>query len=84
MHIHFYLRSMEYNCYVYATQFTDGMMVVDCCGAPSQPNVDNITKNSVALSWAKPKDDGGALDKYVVEMKSPKGDWVEATEVPAK
>lgn len=57
--------------------------ISDCCGAPSQPNVDSITKNSVGLSWTKPRDDGGALDKYVVEMKTPKGDWVEAAEVPA-
>ena len=56
----------------------------DECGAPGQPTVDKITKNSVDLSWTKPKKDGGALDGYVVEMKTPKGDWAQVVEVPAK
>ena len=60
------------------------LLSVDLSGPPSQPKVENITNNSVSLSWNKPRDDGGALDKYVVEMKTPKGDWVEAAEVPAR
>lgn len=56
---------------------------LDAAGAPGQPTVDKITNNSVGLSWTKPRNDGGALDKYIVEMKTPKGDWVEAAEVPA-
>lgn len=57
---------------------------IDECGAPGQPTVDKITKNSVDLSWTKPKKDGGALDGYVVEKKGPKGDWEQVAEVPAK
>ncbi|XP_067934437.1 twitchin-like [Watersipora subatra] len=56
---------------------------INAAGAPSQPKVDAITKNSVSLSWSKPRDDGGALDKYIVEKKTPDGDWVEVAEVPA-
>ncbi|XP_052800015.1 twitchin-like isoform X4 [Mya arenaria] len=53
-------------------------------GAPGQPNVDEITKKSVTLSWAKPKDDGGSkILGYVIEKKK-KGedDWGECLEVP--
>ena len=54
-------------------------------GPPSSPNVDKITKNSVALSWAKPNNDGGSkLSGYIVEKKK-KGeeDWMECASVPA-
>jgi len=57
--------------------------LLDPAGAPTQPKVDKITNNSISLSWNKPRDDGGALDKYVIEMKTPNGDWEWATEVPA-
>ena len=53
-------------------------------GPPSQPNVDEITPNSVSLSWEKPTDDGGGKIKgYVVEMKKDGAeDWDEITPTP--
>ncbi|XP_076471204.1 twitchin-like [Babylonia areolata] len=53
-------------------------------GAPSQPNVDKITKNSVDLSWHKPTNDGGGkLSGYVVERKKKGEDeWEECSVVP--
>ena len=54
-------------------------------GPPSQPEVTDITKDSVSLAWEKPKDDGGGHIKgYVVEVKPEDGDWSEATPVPIK
>ncbi|KAL8565325.1 hypothetical protein ACOMHN_029021 [Nucella lapillus] len=58
---------------------------VFAAGAPSTPNVDKITKNSVDLSWHKPTSDGGGkLSGYVIEKKK-KGDddWTECSSVPA-
>ncbi|XP_072021853.1 twitchin-like isoform X7 [Amphiura filiformis] len=58
--------------------------------APGRCKVDKVKKDNVALSWAKPIDDGGApITDYVVEKRkvSPsghKGDWEKAAEVPAK
>ncbi|KAK3103159.1 hypothetical protein FSP39_016894 [Pinctada imbricata] len=53
-------------------------------GAPNQPNVDKITKDSVGLSWQKPTNDGGGkLKGYIIEKKKKDGDWEEAKEVPA-
>ena len=53
-------------------------------GPPSQPNVDEITPDSVSLSWEKPTDDGGGKIKgYVVEMKKDgEEDWEEVTPTP--
>ena len=55
-------------------------------GAPSQPVVDEITPDSVTLSWEKPKDDGGGRIKgYVVEMKKDgSDDWEEVTPTPVQ
>ena len=54
-------------------------------GPPSQPEVTDITKDSVSLAWSKPKDDGGGNIKgYVVEVKPEDGDWTEVTPVPVK
>ncbi len=54
-------------------------------GAPSQPEVTAITKDSVSLSWEKPKDDGGGkIEGYIVEVCPENGDWSEATPVPVK
>nr|KAG5709145.1 hypothetical protein BaRGS_028601 [Batillaria attramentaria] len=51
-------------------------------GAPSAPNVDKITKNSVDLSWTRPTSDGGAkLTGYVVEKKKKGEDWMECAHV---
>lgn len=53
-------------------------------GAPSQPNVDKITKNSVDLSWNRPTNDGGSkLTGYVVEKKKKGEEWMECAHVPA-
>ncbi|CAG5133824.1 unnamed protein product, partial [Candidula unifasciata] len=53
-------------------------------GAPNTPNVDKITKNSVALSWTKPANDGGSkLTGYVIEKKKKGEDWIECASVPA-
>lgn len=59
------------------------LLYVDKAGAPGQPTVDKITANSVDLSWKKPRDDGGALDKYVIEAKTPSGEWQPVCEAPA-
>ena len=60
-------------------------MPVVAAGAPSQPNVDEITEHSVSLSWEKPKDDGGGkIVGYIVEMKPTDGDWVEVNDTPLK
>ncbi|XP_059156398.1 twitchin-like isoform X4 [Physella acuta] len=53
-------------------------------GAPSMPNVDKITKDSVTLSWTKPASDGGSkLTGYVLEKKKKGEDWMECATVPA-
>lgn len=46
------------------------MTISDTPGAPGLPAVDDIDEDSVTLSWAKPKEDGGdKIQGYVVEMK---------------
>ena len=53
-------------------------------GAPSQPLIDEITKDSATLSWKKPSNDGGSkLTGYVVEKKKKGEDWTECAQVPA-
>ncbi|XP_021346443.1 twitchin-like isoform X8 [Mizuhopecten yessoensis] len=55
---------------------------VFAAGAPSAPNVDKITKNSVDLSWKKPSNDGGGkITGYIVEKKKAGEDWKECAEV---
>lgn len=52
---------------------------------PGIVNVDDITRNSVDLSWEKPKNDGGKpITGYVIEKKKGDGEWETATKVPAK
>lgn len=47
------------------------MFVAD---APDQPKVENITKDSVTLSWKKPLNDGGSkITSYIVEKRSNDG-----------
>ncbi len=54
-------------------------------GAPPQPEIEEITADTVTLAWEKPEDDGGGKIKgYIVEKKGPDGKWVEATTVPIK
>lgn len=44
--------------------------------SPSRPNVDKVKKDSVALSWTKPVNDGGSkVTDYIVEKKSPGGEF---------
>lgn len=50
-----------------------------------QPKVEGITKDSVTLSWKKPIDDGGSkITGFIVEKKTPSGEWEEILEVPPK
>lgn len=46
--------------------------------APGKPEVLDITKNSVSLVWAKPKNDGGSkiIGYYVEALKIPGDKWV--------
>ena len=54
-------------------------------GPPGQPQFDEITKDSVTLSWEKPQDDGGGKIKgYIVEKKKENGEWEEVTLSPVK
>ncbi len=47
--------------------------------------VEGITKDSVTLSWRKPLDDGGSkITGFVVEKKTPDGQWEEVLEVGPK
>ncbi|ESO03551.1 hypothetical protein HELRODRAFT_191869 [Helobdella robusta] len=53
---------------------------VFAAGPPGTPQVDEVTPNSVALSWEKPFDDGGGkIDGYIVEMKDKDGEWKEVS-----
>ncbi|KJH43663.1 fibronectin type III domain protein [Dictyocaulus viviparus] len=48
-------------------------------GAPDQPRIGNVTKNSVDIIWNRPFIDGGApIDGYFVEKKKlgDSGDWI--------
>jgi titin len=50
-----------------------------------EPKVEEITKESVTLSWRKPLNDGGCkLISYIVEKSNDGKDWEEILEVPAK
>lgn len=54
-------------------------------GPPPQPKVDEITPNSVTLSWDKPIDSGGGKIKgYKVEKKDKDGEWQEVTISPVQ
>uniref|UniRef100_A0A8C4R519 Titin n=1 Tax=Eptatretus burgeri TaxID=7764 RepID=A0A8C4R519_EPTBU len=51
----------------------------DPCDPPGQPEVKNITRNSVSLAWKKPEYDGGAkITGYIVEQRElPEGRWLK-------
>lgn len=54
-------------------------------GPPSQPNVDEITPDSITLSWEKPLDDGGSkIQGYIVEKPKDGDDWEEVTPTPVQ
>ena len=41
-------------------------MVAEKAGAPGTPTVDKVGKNSVDLSWTKPRNDGGSKIKGMI------------------
>uniref|UniRef100_A0A8C4S3C2 Titin n=1 Tax=Erpetoichthys calabaricus TaxID=27687 RepID=A0A8C4S3C2_ERPCA len=51
----------------------------DPCDPPGQPEVTNITRTCVSLSWSKPEYDGGAkITGYIIERKElPDGRWLK-------
>ena len=50
---------------------------------PGIPDVTDITKNSVDLSWGKPRNDGGSPIKgYQVQKRKRGGDWEDALDAP--
>ncbi|XP_023933258.1 titin isoform X1 [Lingula anatina] len=52
-------------------------------GKPGKPEVSDITKSSVTLTWTEPEDDGGApISNYVIEYKMKSS--VRWTKVPEK
>uniref|UniRef100_A0A8C6X0J1 Titin n=2 Tax=Elapinae TaxID=42168 RepID=A0A8C6X0J1_NAJNA len=53
----------------------------DPCDPPGQPEVTNITRTCVSLSWTKPEYDGGAkITGYIVERKElPDGRWLKCS-----
>ncbi|KAK6747288.1 hypothetical protein RB195_000476 [Necator americanus] len=55
-------------------------------GAPDQPRIGNITKNSAEVMWSKPMKDGGApIDGYFVEKKKiGDTDWTRVNSKPTK
>lgn len=49
---------------------------------PGTPEIVDWDKDHADLEWAPPMSDGGApIEKYIVEKKTPRGDWEKATEV---
>lgn len=57
----------------------------DEAGKPGTPDVTDWDKDRVDLKWAPPKSDGGApIEKYLIEKRTPTGEWEFAEEIPAK
>lgn len=59
---------------------------IDPASAPGTPEVGDVTKDSVDLSWEKPTSEGGApITGYHVEKKNPDtGDWERVNDKPIK
>lgn len=56
----------------------------DTADKPGTPEITDWDKDHVDLKWTPPLNDGGApIEKYVIEKKTPTGDWEYADEVPA-
>lgn len=55
-------------------------------GAPDQPRVGKVTKNSAEITWMRPLKDGGApIEGYIVEKKKLGTDeWVPCNQKPVK
>ncbi|KER21602.1 hypothetical protein T265_15051, partial [Opisthorchis viverrini] len=52
----------------------------DVPDSPENLNIDSYDKHSVNLSWNPPKHDGGnPIKGYLVEKRTPKGEWKPAT-----
>ncbi|TPP56261.1 Twitchin [Fasciola gigantica] len=48
--------------------------------SPDHLNIDSFDKHSVDLSWEAPKHDGGnPIKGYLIEKRTPKGEWKPAT-----
>ncbi|TMS38626.1 hypothetical protein L596_005310 [Steinernema carpocapsae] len=61
-------------------------LFVEPPGAPDQPRVGKITKNSAEITWNRPSKDGGApIDGYIVQKrKSGESDWAPCNTKPVK
>ena len=52
-------------------------------GKPEKPEVSNVQKNELLLTWTRPSG-GGEVDNYVVEKKSRStSKWAQVTQVTA-
>uniref|UniRef100_A0A8C6X0A5 Titin n=1 Tax=Naja naja TaxID=35670 RepID=A0A8C6X0A5_NAJNA len=62
---------------------SDPVKVAEVPQPPGKITVDDVTRNSVSLSWAKPEHDGGSkILQYIVEMQVKGSDkWSECTRV---
>uniref|UniRef100_A0A8C5SPX4 Titin n=1 Tax=Laticauda laticaudata TaxID=8630 RepID=A0A8C5SPX4_LATLA len=62
---------------------SDPVKVAEVPQPPGKITVDDVTRNSISLSWAKPEHDGGSkILQYIVEMQVKGSDkWSECTRV---
>ena len=50
--------------------------------APGTPEITDWNVDKIDLAWKTPESDGGApIEKYVVEKREKKGNWIKAAEV---
>ena len=51
--------------------------------APGMPQIEDVSRNSVNLSWTKPRNDGGSRIKgYMVQKRRAGGNWEDALDSP--